>query len=75
MEAASALALSLVARGPAAGVHPFSGGLGGAGFDESRWQREVEPWGRDFDRLKNLIELCRGFLALTPEAIHAVQPR
>ena len=43
------------------------------GFDESRWQREVEPWGRDFDRLKNLIELCRGFLALTPEAIHAVQ--
>nr|MBK7069783.1 hypothetical protein [Deltaproteobacteria bacterium] len=43
------------------------------GFDESRWQREVEPWGRDFDKLKNLIELCRGFMALTPDAIHAVQ--
>jgi len=43
------------------------------GISEDRYRKEVERWNRDYDALKKLIELCRGFLATTSDAIVAVQ--
>lgn len=47
--------------------------LGKRGYDKWKYSTEVERWNRDYDKLKNLIELCRGFMALTPAAIQDVQ--
>jgi hypothetical protein len=43
------------------------------GYDQWKYAAEVERWNRDYDNLKKLIELCRGFMALTPAAIQDVQ--
>lgn len=42
-------------------------------YDEGKYEREVMTWNRHYESLKKLIELCRGFMALTPAAIQDVQ--
>ena len=42
-------------------------------YDEGKYEREVMTWNRYYESLQKLIELCRGFMALTPAAIQDVQ--